>query len=484
MNLIRLFIKLLSIIYFIAFTSALPQLCGLIGKNGILPANDYFRDLLQQFSFFSLLLNPTLFWLNSSNFVLILVCILGILFSVLLFFGLFEFLSLLLLWFLYLSVVNVGQIFFSYQWDMLLLESGFLSIFAYLTLFRSNAGLSNLALLAYRVLVFKLIFSSGLVKLLSSDSSWRDFSALSFHYETQPLPTWVAWYAHKLPLQFHKFSTFFVLFIELLLPFFIFLNRYFRVFAFVVFLFLQLLIMLTGNFTFFNLLRIFLCFTLCEEESVIGLNQRITYFFSNLPFLKACGEFTNNFQFKLSRQIIISVFVFSIGFSGLNVFKLAVPFPSFIKNTILLGSNWGVNSSYGLFAVMTKTRPEIMIEGSRDGIHWRTYDLPAKPGTLSKKPPFIAPNQPRLDWQLWFAALEKPSLNSSSSLWINSLMKRLLAGDKNVEKLFDVNPFSEQPPKYIRASIYEYNFSSKLEKEMEKIWWTRKFKGLYLPVVD
>lgn len=478
MNQIRFFIKFLSVIYFVAFASALPQLNGLIGNNGILPSKNFFNELFQNYGFFSLIFNPSLLWLNSSDFILNFLCILGLVFSVLLFVGAFEFIALCALWFLYLSIVNAGQIFFSYQWDILLLESGFLSIFAFLTLSKNNKSLSKLAVWAYRFLLFKLFFSSGLVKLLSVDPSWRNLTALTFHYQTQPLPNWISWYLHKLPQEFQKISTFMVLVIELLGPYLISFGRQLRFLAFLLFLSLQLLIMLTGNFAFFNLLTIALCFTLLEEERLATINLKIETLLRSLPLVTNLKNL--NPKLQLSRQFIILAFLFLIGNSIVNVLKIIVPLPAIIKSTISLGSNLGINSSYGLFAVITKSRPEIIIEGSNDGIHWRTYELPAKPGSLLKSPVSIAPNQPRLDWQLWFASLEEPN----SNLWIKSLLKKIIIGDKNILRLFEVNPFPVKPPKFARAALYEYKFSSFQEKEFEKVWWQRKFIGLYTPIVD
>jgi hypothetical protein len=263
-----LFLRALGCIYLIAFLSLWVQIHGLIGSNGILPAERYLAAVHQQVGTEGYYLLPTLFWLNPSDACLHFLCAGGVVLSLALIAGFFPTATLAGLWMLYLSLVTVGQAFLSFQWDVLLLETGLLAIFfAPLRIrdaFTRVSETSGAFLWLLRWLLFRLMFASGFVKI-ASDAVWRNLTALNFHYETQPLPTWFGWYAHQLPEWFHKASTIGMFAAELVIPFLIFAPRRPRIVGCVGLVALQILIILTGNYCFFNLLTLVLCLLLIDD---------------------------------------------------------------------------------------------------------------------------------------------------------------------------------------------------------------------------
>lgn len=450
-------------IYLIAFISLLVQINGLIGSNGILPAENFLKIVRTQLGFDGYWLFPTLFWFNSSDLFLNAFCVSGILLSIVLFFNIMPFFTLVVLWLLYLSLSVVSQDFLSFQWDILLLEVGFLAIFL--------APLkSRIVLWLFWLLLFKLMFFSGLVKLLSGDVSWRDLTALTYHYETQPLPNFISYYAHWLPDWFHKVSCFIMFVIELFIPFLIFCGRRLRVIAAIIFTMFQLLIVLTGNYCFFNLLTIALCVLLLDDDCIHKFMKNILSL-SDKNKTSYCPK---------PLVILISIVILLINLMQfLRVFHLQINYPYPLKALYSAVSPFQTVNSYGLFAVMTKSRPEIVIEGSNDGIDWLEYEFKYKPGDLKRYPSFVAPYQPRLDWQMWFAALGSYEHNQ----WFVNLCFRLLQGSPPVLQLLEKNPFKNSPPKYLRALLYDYHFTDFSTKQKDKTYWKRELKGIYFPTV-
>lgn len=465
-----LFCRFLSLIYLVAFFSLSLQILGLVGAGGILPVSPFLRFVRENMGWERFFLVPTLFWLvPPTDLVLELGTFLGIFLSLLLFLNIAPSVVSLGLWFLYLSYVSAGQVFFNFQWDGLLLECGLLSslflpwkLSSRFTMLTSSSAWTTFL---FHWLLFKLMFLSGLVKLESHDPTWRALTALKYHYETEPLPTPPAWYFYHLPMKFHEISTFLVLFIELVVPFAIFLGKTARRISFFLFSFFQLFIILTGNHAFFNWLSLALCLTLLDD----GFIKKIIPYFSSFS---PCPSPT--FQKR-----IIPFLSFLVLFISLLFFleSFSFPYPQGIKKLLyFLGTFRSINN-YGAFAVMTTRRPEIIIEGSRDGIEWKEYPFRWKPDDPYKAPSFVSPYHPRMDWQMWFAALSTPRENP----WFVSLLSCLLKGNKEVIKLFKENPFPSSPPKYIRALLYVYEYSSPSEKREKKLWWHRTYLGLYFP---
>lgn len=452
-----LFLRLLAAIYFIAFASLGVQVAGLIGDRGILPASQFLAGMSRVLGARAYWDAPAVFWIASGTRTLEIACWIGAAISVVLFSallaGYLERTALIILYVLYLSLCTVGQDFLSFQWDSLLLEVGFLAIFL---------GNSKLVVWLFRWLLFRLTFLSGAVKLTSQDPVWRNLTALAYHYLTQPLPTPLAWYMYQLPLGFQKFSTAFVLAIELFVPFLFFAPRPWRFWGARLSLFLQVMIFLTGNYTFFNLLAMALCLFLLDDRALARLHVRMR----NVSINKTAAVAAAMVLLFLSGSEVWDTF-FSTSLEEQNALvRLAAPFQ--IANT------------YGLFATMTTTRPEIIVEGSNDGATWVPYVFPYKPGALNQPPHWVEPYQPRLDWQMWFAALT----NFRSSPWFVNFMVRLLQGSPAVTGLLAKNPFPNAPPKYVRAELFDYRFTDFAQRRATGNWWTRTPHGLYFPAIS
>ena len=483
-----LFLRSLAIIYLIAFVSLWTQITGLVGQNGILPAKSTMENLQRQLTAANIGLEryrlfPTLCWFSTSDRSLQYQCAFGVLFALLLFIGIAPAPCLFLLWLIYLSLCTVCREFLGFQWDILLLETGFLAIFfAPLNLLPRlyrTAAPSRTVLWLLRWLLFCLMFQSGCVKLLSGDPAWRNLTALTFHYETQPLPTWIGWYAHQLPVWFQKTSTALMFGIELAVPFLIFAPRRLRFLGCAALVALQIFIALTGNYCFFNLLTIILCFTLFDDAALQRFAPRKLARF--LSPVQPCS--LQPFLARLRQLANFSIAIILLGTSLLqfsSMFRLPIPWPQPIITAYEWLSPFRTFSSYGLFAVMTTSRPEIIIEGSTDGVTWFEYDFKYKPGDLKRPPEFVAPHQPRLDWQMWFAALG----NYQQNPWLVNFCVRLLQGSPDVLALLERNPFSNAPPRYIRAVTYDYHFTDFATRRKTGAWWRRERTGDYLPTIS
>jgi hypothetical protein len=451
------FLRGLALIYLIAFASLLPQIHGLIGSHGILPAHDYLESLHADYGQSVYTLFPTLAWLNSSDTFLVGMVWAGIALAVMMLLGVLPLPATVGLWILYLSIDTVGQVFYSFQWDALLLEVGFAAILIAPWGWHPSysAPVSRVGLLVFTFLAFRLMLESGAVKLLSGDPTWRNLTALKYHYETQPLPTPMAWYANLLPLFFQKLSVVGVFIVELIAPFFYWVRyRFLKTIAVLMSIALQLLIAITGNYTFFNLLTILLClFVLAGKPS----------------------EWT---------PLIVSIAgiaLITLGALQLITMTGILPqLPEPLAWVTFHAETFHVMSGYGLFAVMTTTRPEIVIEGSDDGQQWKAYEFKYKPGDVNRRLPWVAPYQPRLDWQMWFAALSSYRQNP----WFSQLIVRLLEGEHAVTGLLAKNPFPGKPPRLIRAVTYDYHFTDWSTRRRTGAIWTRSYVGEYLPAVS
>jgi lipase maturation factor len=470
----RWFLRLLGLIYLIAFVSFWIQVDGLIGSKGIAPAAPWLEEMRNRLGTEAYRVAPTLCWLNSSDWFLHVLCAAGVLFSLLLVLEIAPVLCLGLLWTFYLSLSVAGQVFMNFQWDYLLLEAGFLSLFlAPLRIFpsRSNApARSPLAHFLLRWLLFRLMIMSGVVKLTSGDDSWWNLSALRYHYETQPLPTPLSWYAHQLPDSFQAFSTVILFCIELGAPFLLFCPRRLRLIGVASLLALQALIALTGNYCFFNLLTVGLCLLAVDDAAW-------PHFGRKRPLLPSARPL------RWPSWILIPVSIVVLAFSGPLLWNALFPdteWPSLIAISYNYIEPFRSLNGYGLFRVMTKTRPEIIVEGSRDGVSWRPYELTYKVGDLQRPPPFVAPHQPRLDWQMWFAALD----DVRGEPWFVNFLVRLLEGSPPVLRLLKEDPFPDSPPQYVRARLFQYNFTTAEEKSRTGAWWKREEIGTYCPVLS
>ena len=541
----RWFLRSLGLIYLIAFVSFWLQVDGLIGSDGISPVNQFLPAVRGQVGPDAYLLLPTLCWFNSTNSFLHFLCGAGVVLSLLLILGMAPALSLVGLFVFYLSLSIAGQIFFNFQWDVLLIEGGFLSIFLApwrlwprelmwwsprqvqqlpgadssssllgegerIEVRRSAADgtdkskpspsplpfegrgkqrlpsscsitpiiapISRAGLFLLKLLLFKVMLMSGVVKLTSGDDSWWNLTALDYHYWSQPLPTVFGWWADKTPEWFKHFSVAFCLTVEIVVPFLIWAPRRPRVIAAGLMIFLQLVIAITGNYCFFNLLTIALCLLLIDD-AVVGTDRRAV----RTDVVGAPGG--RALPVRLCSYAAIAVIIGTLPINAWLIFSAFEPGarpPNALASAYEQLEAFRIVNGYGLFRVMTKNRGEIVLEGSVDGVDWLPYEFKWKPGDVKRAPGWCAPHQPRLDWQMWFAALETPQQNS----WLLGLVFKLLQGSHDTSRLLAHNPFPDKAPRYIRATFYRYRFTTGSELRQTGAWWKRQELREYLPGVS
>jgi lipase maturation factor 1 len=515
----RWFLSALGLIYLIAFVSLWTQIDGLVGAKGIIPIGIYLANAKAQIGLRAVSVLPTLCWISSSNSFLHFLCGGGVVLSVLLIFRVAPAISAALLFVFYLSLTVAGQNFLSFQWDILLLETGFLAIFfapwqlwprriavaAAVSAAQNSSGaggtpatterpwrnrihkpaVSSVALFLLKFLLFKLMFMSGVVKLTSGDNCWgwvdhsfhwNALTALDYHYWTQPLPTVFAWFADKHPEWFKKFSVAFCLFVEIIVPFFIWAPRRLRLTAAGLMIFLQIAIAITGNYCFFNLLTIALCLLLIDDavwcKSTAGQE-------SVEPRASLKGS-TESRPTKIAHWLAIVVLVITMPLNAWHIYSAFQPQADLKQPIRFLYEHLQpvyIANGYGLFRVMTKERPEIQVEGSADGIDWVAYEFKWKPGDVNRAPTWCAPHQPRLDWQMWFAALGGPRQEQ----WFEDFALRLLENEPSVTRLLARNPFPDRPPKYVRAILFKYQFTTSEEHRTTGAWWKRREIGEFFP---
>ncbi|MFT4570202.1 MAG: putative membrane protein YphA (DoxX/SURF4 family) [Hyphomicrobiaceae bacterium] len=495
-----MFLGGLGVCYGCAFFSLGGQIAALYGPEGILPIADVLNHY-DQLSFVPKWRQfPTvLWWTGAEAGTLQLVCGLGVLGSLGLVVGLAPKWCAFGCWALYLSLVSVSRVFLNFQWDILLLEAGFLGLLWAPPGLRPKAAnaapASRLGLWLVRWLLFRLMFASGVVKLASADPTWWQLTALAHHFETQPLPVWMAWYAHHLPAWLGQLATASMFVIELVVPFAIFAPRVGRLAALVPLVLLQLAIMATGNYAFFNLLTLALCATLLDDDALRNGWHQIGQFVGRrssevkveqLPKFSAPGDIHTTLEsvmfFRRSwRGAVVCGAILLALAGGAHMWARLCgtrSLPPGAGQLIAWTAPWRLAASYGLFANMTEVRREIVLEGSLDGRTWRRYEFRWKPGDPSRRPGFVQPHQPRLDWQMWFAALSSPQRQS----WLMKFQHQLLAGSETALSMLDGDPFNGEPPRLVRALIYRYRFSSPRDRAESGVWWERQLQGLWSPV--
>lgn len=461
-----IFLRAIGAIFLIAFCSLGVQVRGLIGARGIVPAAEFLGEARRQLGRSAYRFLPSLFWLDASDRALVGACVLGAGAAALVVLDVFPFPALALCWLLYLSLTSVGQPFMGYQWDALLLETGFFSLLLAPALGGLGAaGSPPLAVWILWGLLFRLLFESGVGKLTSGDPAWRSFEALSYHYETQPLPTWIGWWAHQLPRAFHRFSTAAVYAIEIVLPLLILAPGVPRLPAAAGIVFLQALIMATGNYNFFNLLTIALCVPLLDDSFWASFFTGAAPSASALP----------GGPVALGAAAAVCLLVGAA--QAARALRPTWEPPAPLGKLERLLSPFQLINPYGLFRVMTTRRLEVVIEGSDDRASWKSYEFRWKPGDPRRRPGFVEPHQPRLDWQLWFAALSPYYANP----WFVGLLRRLLTASPEVLALLKDDPFHGRPPRFVRTLLYEYRFTGLGTLRKEGRWWERTALGPYCP---
>lgn len=462
-------LKGLGLVYLCAFVPMLWQLPGLIGSRGITPLAQYLPRVETHFGhkfstwFFDF---PSVFWINSSDAFIIFVVSLGIFLSLIVLIGRASGLILFVLWVLQLSFTYAGQQWYSFGWEMNLLELGFLSIFL-VPFVKSNSFSKSdpppkVIIYLIRWCLFRLVLGAGLIKI-RGDACWTDLSCLVYHYETQPIPNPLSWYFHQAPVRFHKGGVLFNHFVELILPvFLIYPNRKLRNPASIVWVLFQFVLIASGNLGWINILAI--VNTLAQFDDEFYKKFSPSHVRERYELLKHVTE--GNRLFKWVRYTVcLQVLILSIRPVGNLISPNQVMNQSFDPYHFV--------NTYGMFGGVTKERFEIIFEASMDGQNWEPYEFKCKPGDLNKRPCLMTPSHYRLDWQMWFAAMGPPE----RSPWLQNLVIRLLQAEPAVLNLLDKAPFGLEKPKSIRAQYYRYYFT----EVGDKGWWTRSYQGQYFP---
>jgi len=477
------FVRGLALVWLAAFVSLGVQIAGLARPDGILPAGDYLEYARHGAPVPPIARVPTLcWWLGTGDISLRAMCAAGVALALCLAVGVFPGLVSLLLWALYLSLAVACTTFLDFQWDALLLETGLLAVFVapwkpWAPGLVAERPPSRIALLLVRFLLFKLMFLSGVAKLASGDPHWRDLTALEYHYWTTCLPTWVGWAVHLLPTVFHRASVAAMLIVELLVPFLLFAPlRRFRIAAVALLAALQIGIALTGNYGFFNLLTLVLCIAALDDDALLAcLPNRIR------PGIRLRGDSALTARWRYAPALVLAAIVVPLSLAQMQARAFGHrSLPPIALRALEAVEPFRSVNSYGLFATMTTHRYEIEVEGSADGTEWRPYTFRWKPGDLAVRPEFAGLHMPRLDWQMWFAALSE----WRSQTWFMNFLVRLLEGSRPVLGLLANDPFADSPPRFVRALVWDYHFTTAAERSATGAWWKRNRLGPYCPVLE
>jgi hypothetical protein len=492
-----LFLRSLGLIYFSAFISLLFQVRGLIGPRGILPAAEYL-ETVSSLGALRVWYVPSLLWLSSSDRMLMALCWVGLIGAVILVFNIWPRAMLIVCFICFLSFVTAAQDFSGYQSDGMLLEAGFLSIFLAPSGVLPGWGAKDPPVRAATLLLlwewFRIYFQSGVVKLASGDPTWRNLTAMYEYYQNGPLPTWIGWYLQHLPHWFHVATAAMTLGMELGLIWIAFLSRRWKIVCFFIVTAWQIAVIATANYTFLNYLVLILAFFLLDDaflQRFVPSRRRSTL--SNMAIPDRDAEFREQQLSENEEEASTKIRSFAPLRSAMTAIVLTWIFyatfvlalrmfwhsaPLFVEPVIAL-EPFRIANEYGLFAVMTPHRYEIEFQGSNDGQHWVAYPFRYKPQRLNERPRIYAPYQPRFDWNLWFA-----SLGSWQDYQIVPRTEELLlVNDDAVLGLFADNPFRTTPPRFVRAVLWQYWFSTLEQKRTEGVWWQRQLVGPYGPTL-
>lgn len=480
-----IWLRALGLIYFSAFYSLLRQIRGLIGSNGILPANEYLPAVARTFGSARLWFAPTVLWLSSSNGMLIGICVGGMLATLAMVFNFWPRAMLVICFVCYLSFIAAAQDFSSYQSDGMLLEAGFLSIFFAPSGLRPGWGEhsppSRAGLFLLQWEWFRIYFESGVVKLASGDPQWRSLTAMDEYYQNGPLPTWIGWYLQHLPHWFHWWSAFGTLVLELALVWMLFLPRRLRIACFLMTTLWQVGVILSANYTFLNYLVLALGFLLLDDKYLGPLLRERLRPSSVKSAPAAIGLRVRLWKHHHALAVAVTTVAMCWIFYATTVQMIWIVWPRipFPAAPVRVLEPFRIANRYGLFATMTRGRYEIEFQGSNDGENWVAYSFRYKPQPLNEAPGIYAPYQPRFDWNLWFASLGTWRDNT----FVASTEERLLENDRDVLELFRRNPFPNAPPKQVRAVLWQYWFTSMAEKRATGNWWRREYLGTYAPTL-
>lgn len=461
----------MAVIYLVAFLSVVRQFKPLLGENGLLPVPAFLKHAtFREF--------PSVFHWKYSDRLLDAVAWTGLILAACATFGLLDagpiWLSLaawLLLWLFYLSIVNVGQQFFGFGWESMLLEAGFFTSF----LGPAHVRPSVLPVLTLRWMLFRTELGAGLIKL-RHDSCWRDLTCLFYHYETQPLPNPLSWYFHRLPAVSHRFGVLFSHFVQVIVPFGLFAPQPYASVAAGLCILQQLWLIVSGNYSWLNWLTALL--------GIAGLSDGML---SHALPLHA--------EALLARPLALDISLYILG-AATALLSIQPVLNLFSRHQKMNYSYNGFHlvNTYGAFGSVGRERYEIVLEGTADSVvtsatEWKEYGFAAKPGDLKRMPPQVAPYHLRLDWMIWFlpfsvAVTPRRIVVRGYEMWFVRFIQKLLAHDSALLGLMGTNPFPEQSPQYIRALFYRYRFTDRQTKAETGAWWTREVLGTYLEPVS
>ena len=452
----------LALVYLIGFVIAWNQFVPLLGERGILPVPRFVAEIPFRAT-------PSLFHFVPRDGAFRAAAAAGIALALFALTGLSErwggalsAATWLSLWVLYLSFVNVGQVFYSFGWETMLLEAGFLAVF----LGDARAAPSAIAILLFRWMLFRTMFGAGLIKI-RGDACWRDLTCLFYHYETQPMPNPLSWYFHWLPRPVHRFGVAFNHFAELVVPFAYFAPRALAAAAGAVTIFFHLWLAASGNFSFLGLLTIVLAASTLDDRALARIVP-----FRPPPAVRPARV----------RRIAAAVLAAAVAFLSI------APVLNLLAARQVMNESYDpvhLVNSYGAFGSITRPRYEVVVEGTSDAepgprAAWREYAFKGKPGDPKRRPPQIAPYHLRLDWLMWFCALGP----WYSEPWFANLVAKLLRNEPATLSLLAGNPFPDAPPRYVRALLYEYRFTTREERGRTGDWWVRRLVGEYFPAVS
>src|SRR6059036_1794970 len=457
-------LRLLGFVYAVAFLVAAQQLVPLAGEHGLTPANHFLANIQTQLGSRTegMLEVPTLFWIGCTDQGMSIFAWIGFALSLIVLSGYANAILLGLLWAMYMSIVHVGQIWYGYGWEIQLLETGFLSIFLCPLLDGRPFPKCRppiLVIWLFRWLGFRIMIGAGLIKL-RGDPCWRDLTCLYYHYETQPIPSPISRYLHFAPLWFHKFEIAWNHFIELIVPWFSFGPRRARHIAGVVLVTFQIFLIISGNLSFLNYLTI-IPFLACFDDTFLR------HFLPRALVQRAERAAEESEPSRINNTIAIAL-------SIVVVYLSVAPVLNLFSGRQLMNYSYDpfdLVNTYGAFGTVGRERDEVIFEGTEDLVitgntQWKEYEFKAKPGDPHRRPATIAPYQPRIDWQIWFAAMASPG----EYPWTLHFVWKLLHNDADTLSLLANNPFPEKPPHYVRARLYRYRFAPLGEKG----WWRRE----------
>jgi hypothetical protein len=449
------FQRALGLIYLIAFINAVNEFKPLLGERGLLPVTDWVRAVPFRET-------PSLFYFAPRDAAFTAAAWAGVILSSLVVAGIADryswWLSAIvwaILWALYLSFVNVGQTFYGFGWESILLEAGFYAIF----LGSARTAPQLIMILLVRWLCFRVMFGAGLIKL-RGDPCWYDMTCLDYHYETQPMPNPLSWFFHWGPLWTHRAGVWFNHFAELIVPFGLFLPQPVASIAGILVIVFQATIMASGNLSWLNLLTMVLA----------------------IPAIRIPAQAPAFAPPSLPHKVVVGAVAAMVVWMSVRPVRNMLS-PRQVMNTAY--NPLHLVGTYGAFGGITRQRFEVVVEGTDEPVitestKWREYEFRGKPTATCRMPPQVAPYHLRLDWLMWFAAMS----DASDEPWFIRFLGKLLQGDPATLSLLRFNPFPDAPPRYVRAQLYLYHFTTPEERHRTGQWWKREFERPYFPAIS